>query len=62
MISIIKLIRPQQWVKNFFIFLPLFFDGKILDFNRLLGVIVMFFVFSLAASGVYCFNDVHDIE
>ena len=62
MISIIKLIRPQQWVKNFFIFLPLFFDGKILEFNRLLGVIVMFFVFSLAASGVYCFNDIHDIE
>ena len=62
MISIIKLIRPQQWVKNFFVFLPLFFDGKILDIHCLLGVIVMFFVFSFAASGVYCFNDIHDVE
>ena len=28
MTSILKLLRPQQWVKNLFVFLPLFFDRQ----------------------------------
>lgn len=33
---IILILRPQQWVKNLFIFLPLFFDGKLLEVSYLL--------------------------
>lgn len=61
-VPIIKLLRPQQWLKNAFIFLPLFFDGKMLDINYLIPSIVMFFAYSFAASGIYCFNDIYDVE
>ena len=57
---IIKLLRPKQWSKNVFVFLPLFFDKKFTDL-RLLGLTVLCFViFSLAASAVYCLNDILD--
>ncbi len=60
--NIILLLRPQQWIKNSFIFLPLFFDGKLTDLQLLLKDIIMFCSFSLAASGIYCFNDIYDVE
>lgn len=60
--SAILLIRPQQWVKNFFVFLPLFFDRHLLDAGYLVPVIVVFFAFSFVASSIYCFNDVWDAE
>ena len=57
---IIKLLRPEQWCKNVFVFLPLFFDKKFTDL-RLLGLTALCFViFSLAASAVYCLNDILD--
>lgn len=60
--SAILLIRPQQWVKNFFVFLPLFFDRHLLDASYLVPAIVVFFAFSFVASSIYCFNDVWDAE
>ncbi len=30
LINVILLLRPHQWIKNLFVFLPLFFDGKLL--------------------------------
>lgn len=60
--SVIKLLRMEQWVKNGFIFLPLFFGSKLLDIALLGNVIVTFFGFSLIASAVYIFNDWKDIE
>lgn len=60
--SAILLIRPQQWVKNFFVFLPLFFDRHLLDAGYLVPAIVVFFAFSFVASSIYCFNDVWDAE
>lgn len=41
--SAILLIRPQQWVKNLFVFLPLFFDRHLLDTGYLMPAIVVFF-------------------
>lgn len=61
-VSVIKLFRPHQWLKNAFVFLPLFFDGKMLQEDYLIPSIVMFFAYSLAASGIYCFNDIFDVE
>lgn len=60
--SVILLMRPQQWLKNFFIFLPLFFDKHLMDVEYLLPSICAFFAYSFAASGIYCFNDIYDVE
>ncbi len=62
MTEIIKLLRPQQWIKNLFVFLPLFFDRHLFDAGYLVPCILMFIAFSMAASGIYCFNDIHDAE
>lgn len=58
----IKLLRPHQWTKNLFIFLPLFFSGQLLHTDLLLFCLVSFFSFSFIASGIYVFNDICDVE
>ena len=57
---IIKLLRPAQWCKNAFVFLPLFFDKKFTDPRLLALTCLCFVIFSLAASAVYCLNDIMD--
>ena len=57
---IIKLLRPKQWSKNVFVFLPLFFDKKLTDVHLLSLTALCFVIFSLAASAVYCLNDILD--
>ena len=58
---LIKLLRANQWIKNFVIFVPLFFsiNWQLNDFIDLIGV---FLAFSLICSSVYIFNDLIDIE
>ena len=60
--NIFLLIRPDQYIKNTFIFLPLFFSLKITELNLLINAVFAFFAFSLITSSVYIFNDLHDIE
>lgn len=60
--NIISLTRPYQWVKNLFVFMPLFFGHQLMNIPLLLNAIVVFFAFSLAASSIYCFNDIIDVE
>lgn len=62
MTSIIQLLRPHQWLKNFFIFLPLFFGKHLLDLEYVIPSLIAFFAYSLAASAIYCFNDIWDVE
>ena len=57
---IIRLLRPKQWSKNVFVFLPLFFDKKFTDMHLLGLTVLCFIIFSLAASAVYCLNDILD--
>lgn len=59
---IIKLIRPEQWVKNLFVALPLFFSGSLLDGWSWRQTAIVFIAFSLMASSIYCLNDIMDIE
>jgi len=59
---IIQLLRPKQWCKNVFVFMPLFFDKKFTDIHLLLLTVLCFVIFSLAASAVYCLNDIMDRE
>lgn len=58
--DILKLIRPHQWLKNLFIFLPIFFGGKLLDVDRLILCLIAFISYSLACSSIYCLNDILD--
>lgn len=60
--DLIILLRVNQWVKNTFIFLPVFFGMKITQTNLLINDIYAFAGFSLIASAVYIFNDLFDIE
>lgn len=61
-IAIIQLMRPHQYIKNLFIFLPLFFALKITDLDLLSNAFIAFVAFSLSASAVYVLNDYLDIE
>ncbi len=54
--------RPHQYIKNLFIFLPLFFALKITDTTLLFNAFIAFIAFSLTASAIYSLNDYHDIE
>ncbi|MBO4814710.1 MAG: UbiA prenyltransferase family protein [Muribaculaceae bacterium] len=58
----ISLLRVPQWVKNAFVALPLFFDGSMTDTHRLWLMLLAVLSFSLAASAVYCLNDVMDVK
>jgi len=60
--SIIKLMRPHQYIKNLFVFIPLFFALKMTDASLLLNTFIAFIAFSLTASAIYTINDYHDIE
>lgn len=58
----IQLIRPSHWVKNLFIFLPVFFGQQFTNPTTLLQSLVAFVAFCFAASAVYCFNDIIDVD
>jgi len=60
--SIINLMRPHQYIKNGFIFLPLFFAARITDTALLFNAVIAFIAFSLTASATYVLNDYHDVE
>jgi len=58
----IKLMRTHQYIKNLFIFIPLFFALKITDIALLSNAFIAFIAFSLVASAIYILNDYQDIE
>lgn len=60
--EIILLLRPQQWLKNTFVFLPLFFHGDLTNVSLLCKAFLAFVCYSFAASAVYCFNDIYDVD
>ncbi|MGV0756441.1 UbiA prenyltransferase family protein [Empedobacter brevis] len=58
----LKLMRVNQWVKNLFIFLPVFFSGKLFDIDLFIESFYGFLIFSFVASSIYIINDYVDIE
>ena len=60
--QIFLLLRPKHWIKNFFVFIPLFISGSFFDTSLLLNSFLGFVMFSISASIVYIFNDLIDIE
>lgn len=60
--GLVSALRPKHWIKNVFVFAPLFFSGRAAEIDALLSVIVVFFGFNAAASAIYLFNDIFDAE
>lgn len=58
----LKLLRIEQWIKNLFVFIPLFFSGNITHLGLVYKSVFAFIVFSLTASSIYIINDYKDIE
>lgn len=58
----IKLIRPYQYLKNLFVFSPLFFALKFNNVYLLEKTVLVFIIFSATASAVYIINDLKDID
>lgn len=60
--TIPRLLRVHQWVKNGFIFLPAFFAEALFNPGVLWRTGWGFLLFSLAASAIYLYNDLRDVE
>lgn len=58
----IELLRSKHWIKNLFLFIPIFFAGEFMNFQKLSELIPAFIAFSLSASAIYIYNDYRDIE
>lgn len=62
LVGLIKTMRPRQWTKNLFVFVPLFFDGKAFEPISLSKSLLAFGLMCLMSSAVYLMNDLADIE
>ncbi|HEU0109587.1 MAG TPA: decaprenyl-phosphate phosphoribosyltransferase [Flavisolibacter sp.] len=60
--SYIQLLRPRDWAKNLFLFIPLFFSGDLFHWELYPQLFLGFIAFSLIASSIYIINDYRDIE
>ena len=60
--SILRLTRPKQWIKNMFVFIPMFFGGELFDLHSVWLAVLTFFAFSMVASSIYCYNDIVDVD
>lgn len=58
----LKLMRPKQWVKNIFVFLPLIFAGLFTDIEAVINALLAFAMFCIASSATYILNDWQDID
>lgn len=52
----------QQWIKNLFVFIPMFFNKQFASQESVFLATIAFFSFSFIASSIYCFNDIIDVE
>jgi decaprenyl-phosphate phosphoribosyltransferase len=59
-IDVIALLRPKQYIKNFFVAAPLLFGMKLFDIHSVLQIIYGFIFFCIAASSIYIINDIFD--
>ncbi len=59
--TILRALRPHQWVKNLLIFLPLLAAHQIGDVAGLAAATLAFLAFGLTASAVYVLNDLLDL-
>lgn len=60
--ALFALMRPWQWVKNGFVFAPVFFAGKMLVFEQVATALAATVAFTLVSAAVYVFNDLRDAD
>lgn len=58
----LKLLRPKDWAKNLFLYIPLFFAGEIFNWIKVFHVFEGFVAFCCIASSIYIINDYADKE
>ena len=58
--AVIETLRPQQWVKNGFIFAALIFSQSLTRWDRCRQVLLAALVFCLVSSATYVLNDILD--
>jgi 4-hydroxybenzoate polyprenyltransferase len=58
----IKLLRPKDWAKNLFLFIPSFFAGHFFVLSKIEILLAGFGAFCCFASSIYIINDYRDIE
>lgn len=59
---IIKEIRIKHYIKNLLVFFPLIFSANIIHLDYVIKTLWAFCAFCAAASFVYVFNDIKDLE
>jgi 4-hydroxybenzoate polyprenyltransferase/phosphoserine phosphatase len=57
----LRALRPQQWLKNLLVFVPLVTSHALLDPTRILPVVLAYFAFGFCASAAYVLNDLFDL-
>jgi len=60
--ALLQLARPEQWIKNGFVLLPLIFAQAAGDLSAVRGALLATVAFCLLSSAVYAGNDLVDIE
>ncbi len=58
----VRLLRPEQWTKNLFVFAAIVFSHHLADAPAFARVAAAFVVFCLLSSGIYVLNDLEDLE
>ncbi len=58
--AVVETLRPQQWVKNGFIFAALIFSQSLTRWDRCRQVLLAALVFCLVSSATYVLNDILD--
>ena len=58
----IKLLRPKDWAKNLFLFVPSFFAGVFFEFDKIELLLSGFLAFCFFASAIYIINDYRDMD
>ncbi|MBN2035437.1 MAG: UbiA family prenyltransferase [Chitinispirillaceae bacterium] len=61
-LSLLKALRPHQWVKNLLLFAPLVLAHKLNDPASFTTLLVAFCLMSMASSAMYLINDLFDRE
>jgi 4-hydroxybenzoate polyprenyltransferase len=61
-VAYLALIRPKDWAKNLFLFVPLFFSGRLFEWELYPLLIIGTIAFCFAASSIYIINDYRDID
>lgn len=60
--NLIRLLRPYDWIKNIFVFAPLFFTPSLFHLPNIATVLLGAIIFSLNASSIYVLNDLRDAD